>query len=315
MSTASPTSAPAGAAQDLQPWEVARASLGYIRDIVRITRGDRHFLDALIFTVALDANMTPVTRDRSLLAAYGGAEVSTPDELRRPVSINAVATSLRLPLETVRRRFLNMSRDGLCMIGQQGVIIPRAAVTSAVYLAEQRARFDRTRGFYQAMQAGGALPDRAAREASPATGEPLVRAANWAVSEYALRICGELVALTGNVVSSIVLLDLVLANIDQLPPSALPDWGRDPERFGRPVRIGALAGPLRVSGETIRRHLLTLETLGFCRRRSGGLVAVAPDSARPQLMRIVETNRTNSARLFARLGQLGVLDGWDAAIA
>ncbi len=313
MNGASPTSVPAGAVQDLQPWEVARASLDYIRDIVRITRGDRHFLDALIFTVALDANMTPVTRDRSLLAAYGGAEVSTPDELRRPVSINAVATSLRLPLETVRRRFLNMARDGLCVIGPQGVIIPRAAVTSAVYLAEQRARFDRTRGFYQAMQAEGALPERAAREASAATGEPLVRAASWAVSEYALRICGDLIALTGNVVSSIVLLDLVLANIDQLPLSALPDWGHDPERFGRPVRIGALAGPLRVSGETIRRHLLTLEAIGFCRRRSGGLVAVTPESARPQLLRIAETNRTNSARLFTRLGQLGVLDGWDAA--
>jgi len=314
MSGPSRGSAPAETAPDAHPWEVARTSLAYIRDIVRITRGDRHFLDALIFTVALDANMTPVTRDRSLLSAYGGAEVSTPDELRRPVSINAVAASLRLPLETVRRRFLNMARAGLCVIGPQGVIIPREAVTSPTYIAEQRARFARTRDFYQAMKAAGALPDRTAREVSPPTGEPLVRAANWAVSEYALRICTDLIALTGSVVSSIVLLDLVLANIDHLPPSALSDWGRDPERFGRPVRIGALAGPLRVSGETIRRHLLTLETIGFCRRRSGGLVAVAPESARPQLARIVETNRINSARLFARLGQLGVLDGWDAPI-
>jgi hypothetical protein len=186
-------------------------------------------------------------------------------------------------------------------------------VTSPTYIAEQRARFARTRDFYQAMKTAGALPDQATREVSPPTGEPLVRAANWAVSEYALRICTDLIALTGSVVSSIVLLDLVLANIDQLPPSALPDWGRDPERLGRPVRIGALAGPLRVSGETIRRHLLTLETIGFCRRRAGGLVAVAPDPARPQLARIVETNRTNSARLFTRLDQLGVLDRWDAA--
>lgn len=315
MSDPSRASAPGGGFEDLHEWEIARASLGFIRDIVRITRGDRHFLDALIFTVALDANMTPVTRDRSLLAAYGGAETSTPDELRRPVSINAVAMSLRLPLETVRRRFLNMARAGLCVIGPQGVIIPREAVTSPVYLAEQRARFDRTRDFYQAMKAAGALPDRIAAEVSPAEGEPLVRAANWAVSEYALRVCGDLIGLTGSVISSLVLLDLVLANIEQLPPSAMPEWGRDPERLGRPVRIGALAGPLRLSGETIRRHLLALETLGFCRRKSGGLVAVAPHSAGPLLSRIVETNRTNSARLFARLGQLGVLDGWDVSLA
>jgi DNA-binding IclR family transcriptional regulator len=91
----------------------------------------------------------------------------------------------------------------------------------------------------------------------------------------------------------------------------LADWSRAPERFGRPVRIAALADPLRVSGETVRRHLNRLETLGFCSRRPGGVVAIAPASAWPQLARFAQVNQANVQRLFARLRQLGTLVGWD----
>jgi DNA-binding transcriptional regulator YhcF (GntR family) len=301
-------------AREFQVWEVVRASLDYIRDTVQITRGDHELLDALIFTAALDANMAPVTRDPALLTTYGGVAVSTPDELRRPVSINAVAKSLRLPFETVRRRFLKLSRAGLCVIGPHGVVVPRGAVTSPEYVAEQRARYDRARGFYQALKVAGALPNTAAAGGSPPAAEPLVRAANWALSEYMLRACSDLIALTDNVMSSLVLLELVLANTRPLATAELPGWTRDPEGAGRPVRIAALAASLRISGETIRRHLHMLEALGFCRRKSGGLVAVAPASAWPRFVRLVETNQANVSRAFTRLRQLGVLDSWDAPV-
>ena len=292
-------------------WEISRASLDFIRDIVQITRGGDDLIDALIFTAALDANMTPVNRDADLQVIYGGAEVSAPDELRRPVSMNAVAQSLRLPFETVRRRFLGLARAGLCVLTPHGVVVPHGAVTSTAYIAQQRARHDRTRSFYQTLKAAGALPNTKAAQ-GPTAAEPLVRAANRALSEYALRACNDLLALTGDVLSSLVLLELVLANTRTLTTAELADWTRDPERVGRPIRIAALAAPLRVSSETIRRHLNNLERLGFCRRTAGGLVASAPASAWPELDRLVRVNQANVQRLFERLRQLKILASWDA---
>ena len=293
-------------------WEITRASLDFIRDIVQITRGGDDLIDALIFTAALDANMTPVNRDADLQVIYGGAEVSAPDNMRRPVSMNAVAQSLRLPFETVRRRFLGLSRAGLCVVTPQGVVVPRGAVTSSAYVAKQRARYERIRDFYLSLRAVGALPLGEAVQEPPTPAEPLVRAANRALSEYTLRACHDLLGLTGEVMSSLVLLELVLANTRPLRTPELADWSRAPERFGRPVRIATLAGPLRVSGETVRRHLNRLETLGFCSRTAGGMVATAPASAWPQLARLVEINQANVQRLCARLRQLGILVDWEA---
>lgn len=298
---------PVATAGDAQAWEAALASLGYIRDTVLITRGDDDLIDALIFTTALDANVTPVSRDPDLQVAYGGVAVSAPDELRRPVSINAVAQSLRLPFETVRRRFQGLAREGLCLIGPQGVIVPRSADTSPAYIATQRARYERARSFHQDLAAKGALPGAELAQTWPPAAEPLVRAANRALSEYVLRACNDLIALTGDVLSSLVLLELVLANTAALTTAELDAWRRAPEQLGRPVRIAALAVPLRLSRETVRRRLTMLEATSFCRRTSGGLIATAPPSAWPALARLVDANQANLRRLFTRLGQLGVV--------
>ena len=294
-------------------WAVGRASLDYIRDTVEITRGDHELLDALILTAALDANMTPVKRAPDLRSTYGGAETSAPDRLRRPVSINAVAQSLNLPFETVRRRALKLAGAGLCVIGAQGMVVPRDAVTLPSYLAAQRARYDRAREFYKALKAAGALPAGDAAPVLSPRADPRVRVANWAFSEYVLRACSDLIALTGNVMSSRVLLELVLANTRALPTEALAGWANDPLRAARPVRIAALAGPLRLPRETVRRHLRMLETLGFCHRWPDGVVAVAPVSIRPRLAALAKANQANVQRLFAGLHQSGVLADWDEA--
>jgi hypothetical protein len=298
--------------RDPQVWEATRASFLYVRDTIQISRGDDDLIDALIFTAALDANMTPVNRDPDLQVTYGGVQVSAPDELRRPVSVNAVAQSLSLPFETVRRRFLRLAAEGLCVIGPQGVVVPNSAVTSPAYIAKQRARYDRAAGFYAALKAAGALPAAVGR-AAPSPAEPLVRAANRALSEYTLRACNDLMALTGDVLSSVVLLELIVQNIRPMGTPELAAWPRDPEGLSRPVRIAALAAPLKFSGETIRRHLKVLEAQGFCRPTVGGVVATAPPAVQSRLPRLVDANLANVQRLFARLDQLGVLAAWDAS--
>jgi DNA-binding IscR family transcriptional regulator len=300
---------------DVLLWAVGRASLEYVRDTVEITRSDHELLDALILTAALDANMTPVKRTPDLQSTYGGAKRSTPDRLRRPVSINAVAHSLNLPFETVRRRAQKMADAGLCIIGAHGIVVPHSTVTLPSYLAEQRARYERARAFYRTLKAVGALPVDVAATAPSPPADPLVRAANWAFSEYVLRACSDLIAVTGNVTSSRILMELVLANTRRLATEALVDWARDPLQTGRPIRVAALVGPLRLPRETIRRHLHRLETLGFCRRGPDGVVAMASASTWPRLAALVKTNQANVQRLFATLRQSGVLAEWDEAPA
>jgi DNA-binding Lrp family transcriptional regulator len=296
--------------EDPWVWDVSRASLDYIRDTSQISRGDGDLLDPLIFTAILDANMVPVNRDPQLRVTYGG-DISAPDHLRRPVSINAVAQSLRLPFETVRRRVSGLAQAGRCVIDPRGVVVPHAAVTSPAYVAIQRARYDRARRFYQALKAVGALPSDGAPDADAPTAYPLVRAANRALSAYMLRAANDLIALTGDALSSLILLELTLENTEPVAGPDLPAWAADPLGVARPVRIATLAKRLRFSPETTRRHLVDLEAAGFCKRSEQGLVAIAPPEAWPELARLMASNLANVNRLFAALRELQVLAAWD----
>jgi DNA-binding Lrp family transcriptional regulator len=288
---------------------LSRASVVYVRDCALISRRGGDLLETLLFSAILDANMAPVTRDPELRVRYGAVAEACPDELRRPVTINAVTQSLGLPFETGRRRVQALVRAGLCEATAKGVIVPRRAVTTPAYNAIQQARYDRTRAFHRELADLGALGDD---PGAPAPAEPLVRAANRAVSEYMLRACGELIALTGDIVSSLVLIQLVIANTAELSPERLPVWAGAPQALALPARAASVSRDLAMSAETVRRHALTLEAGGFCRRSPAGLIAACPLHARPQAARFVATNVANVQRLFARLKDLGVVAAWQA---
>jgi hypothetical protein len=223
--------------------------------------------------------------------------------------MHAVAQSLGLPFETVRRRFAGLIDSGACIMTAQGVVVPRGAVTSSAYKAIQRARYDRARQLHQALRSKDALPEL---NVGPPPGEPPVRAANRALSEYMLRACRRLFALTGDVVTTLVLMQLLLENTSGMRGEQLAHWMRDPAATCRPVRIPRLAEGLPFSRETVRRHILGLTDLGFCQRVAGGLAAVAPPAARPRLARLFSTNKADLRRLFHRLASLDVLADWDA---
>ncbi len=66
------------------------------------------------------ANNAPLTRDPEARARYGGLDALAPDGERRPVSINAVAASLGLPFETVRRRIRRLAAEQVCVAVGRG---------------------------------------------------------------------------------------------------------------------------------------------------------------------------------------------------
>jgi hypothetical protein len=86
---------------------------------------EQDFVPAMLFTAIWTSNLahipiaqTPEVEDTVLA-----------DELRRPVPVLALANSLHIPYETVRRHVTRMEREGLCRrIGKEGVIVPRAVL-------------------------------------------------------------------------------------------------------------------------------------------------------------------------------------------
>lgn len=296
-------------------WRIARPSLELILDMEEIGRAhrDHDLLDCLIFAAVLSANMAPLVRDPDLQHAYAGLDEPAPDDMRRPVSINAVAQSLRLPFETARRRIRGMQRDGVVAASKAGVFIPNATVGGPAFLAGLLGRHARLERFYRQVRAAGALPPAEPGPLSAKPASPPVRITNRALWEYMLRACDELIAFTGDVVSALVLLGLARENTAHLDPRGLAAWAADPLGRGWPVATSRLAQRLNLSGETCRRYALALEAAGLCRRTSRGVLATLPPGAQAGLSRMVEDNLVNVQRMFARLRQLGVLDAWDAA--
>jgi DNA-binding transcriptional ArsR family regulator len=119
--------APSGAARTrgkLLPHERAIATaatrniLAGIRMVGDFWNGD--LLHGLVYTAIWTANVKHVVN-----TARASDQAVLPDELRRPVSILAIAHSLRLPYETVRRHAVALEKAGIChRVGRQGLVVP-----------------------------------------------------------------------------------------------------------------------------------------------------------------------------------------------
>ncbi len=91
-----------------------RLSLIFMLDIVDLSDLGGEPIDPLIISVISSASVAPISHDTRLEHAYATVEAPPPDDVRRPVSISAVARSAGLPFETVRRRIGHLVEAGLC---------------------------------------------------------------------------------------------------------------------------------------------------------------------------------------------------------
>ncbi|THD81769.1 MAG: hypothetical protein E7812_02835 [Phenylobacterium sp.] len=293
-------------------WSLGRASAAFIADLEQISRAGGHLLEPLILAAVLEANQALINQDPALQLEYGSQGAAAPDELRRPVSVNAIAESLDLPFETVRRRIGQMAKAGQCVITPRGVYAPHAAVTSAAYLAIQASRYARLKGFHLEAVRLGAVPSDGARTPPPETPAQPIRAADRVLAEYVLRTSAGLMALTGGLVDGIVFLELACIGLAPLGDADLAVPAAELGRRLKPVRALPLAAHLGLPRETARRHLQALTERGFCRRAPKGHVAAVPPEAAAHAATLLDENLINVRRLFARLDQLGVLGPWRA---
>ena len=312
---APPATAPKRADPGAAPmWRIARASIEMIMDMIEITRGAGSVLDPLIVSTVLEGNLALFNQDPELQRRYAEIDRPPPDELRRPISIAAVAGSLSLPYETVRRRAGQLVRSGALAATPKGLTVPAAALATPAYLAAAVARYERLKRFYlELKQAGVTAPAASAEPQDPALSGPPVRLVNRIIGEYMLRVNEQLLRRVGDAVSGILVLELGRANAEHLDHEARRIEAPLPDDLRRPVSLLALARRLRLPPETVRRHVLRLEAEGLARKVRGGWLAEISalprgGAAGPPIAR----NLANVGRLLSRLASLGVVAYWEA---
>lgn len=288
-------------------WRIAPLSMDFILDIRRISRRDRDLIDSLLFATIIASNVAPLTQDASLQLTY--ASSPAPPEARRPVSVNAVAQSMRIPFETARRRIRAMEKAGILEVSARGVVAPPSILQRPDFIEGIVQRHERVGRFYRDLAAAGVLG--AIRAAPSATADAPVLITNRLTWEYVLRMADEMISMMGDPLSGLILMEIVRHNIEGLGPGELSAWARDPAGVGRPARTAVFSASLGLSPETARRYVMGLETAGFCRRSKAGAVGVLPPQHAPALERIALDNLANIQRMFTRLGQLGVLAAFD----
>lgn len=288
---------------------VNRLAAPCIVDASKIGRRDRDFHDGLILLAVVQANVAPLMRDQGAQRAYAAADAPPPDELRRPVSINAIAHSLRLPYETVRRRVLRLAKSGACEVSPEGVIVPARELASPEHVAALFAVWQQIQRLYYRLRDLGLLdalvaPDVRERGATAAPPEEPVRAVIRIASDYMLRAVDNVIGLFDGLTTGIVWFAVMSANREHFDEPG-------EEAALRPTSVSAIAARLDAPIETIRRHANELIAAGLCRRVHGGLVAPDEVLAGSAAEKVMQTNFTDLQRMFTGFAQLGVLAEWD----
>jgi DNA-binding Lrp family transcriptional regulator len=315
---ATPSNAPLAARSGGEMRLLSRLSVAFLLDLIAITRGGRHVLDTLLLTTIVQANVAEISRRADLQVQYADAVNVPPDELRRPVSLNALASSLGQPYETVRRRVGGLVREGLVELGSGGAVVPGAVLTSPEYLQAGFHAYERMRRFYYDLADLGLLGELPPRNAELAAGAFPVRTMARLTSDYVLRVVEAIIVPMGDLVDGLIFLETFRSNVEHLP---LEPWGPEgldaqamvDDELRRPATVSALAARLGLPNETVRRHVAGLERAGALLRRRGGVITPAAALGRPELQQAIVGNVANLQRLFSALAQLGVLDLWNEA--
>jgi len=299
--------ASAGYLPDLAQGHVAsRLTIGFILDIATIGRQDAQLLDALLVAAIIDANVNRLLREPGMQAAYATLDSPPPDELRRPVSINALAESLRLPFETVRRHVRQLVAQGICAASAQGVHVPTHVLTSPQFCATQQLRYDRLLQLHRELVAAKILEPPPF--VLPPADDPRapVRAVGRILSDYFFRTVALVQDFVPDPMRGLMLLEMVRLSSEHIPPAEfarLLQAGTIPDHARALVRVAELSRRLRVPYETTRRHVGALVDAGFCRRvERGVLVSGARIEAAGAAHREGMSHLKRMFRLIAALG-------------
>jgi hypothetical protein len=300
----------------------ARLANGFALDLVKLGSFGRDVIDALLMAAISQANVAQITRNPELQRLYATLDQPPPDELRRPVSISAIANSLRMPFETARRRITALIDLGIIVTQPRGVVIPTGPLNSPLYRTASARHYELVRNLYFRLRGIGMFEDLPRPTAGVFDPEnPPVRLVIRLSSDYVLRLAEPIGQHIGDLVTGLILMDLIHANTEHLPDTegGEPDvdWtpsGFVPDSARKPVRPSALAERLGMAHETVRRHLTRLLADDRCERNEDGFIVPARVLAREPFVQYMTDNQSHLYRLFAQLAEYGVLSEWERQV-
>lgn len=273
-----------------------RMAGAYALESLNAAKQDFDFLDALILTSVEQANLEPLYRDAARKMEFASHDDCPPDAMRRPISINALAMSMGLPFETVRRRIVGLTGNGLISVDRHGVYVP--AVSEAkdhVALADS---YDRLEGLHARLDAAG-WPSPTNAQPRLWTGHAPTRLAARVSTEFTLRLIRALTTIVGDPLAVAIWLAILCSD-------------GSGEASG-PVRISEIARRLQLPSETARRRVQALASRGLCGLSENGAVVNAAQLETVAFAQLAQRNLNDLRRMFAQLGDLGVVNAWRVA--
>lgn len=134
-----------------------RASTTYFLHSVdlmsRVVGGD--ILRGVIFTAVVDANVRHIRPGDLVSQTYSEAGDQVPDDLRRPISVHALALELDIPYETTRRHVNALIEDGYCVRTESGVMVPGQVLARDQITTALKKNFDNLKRLVRDLREGG----------------------------------------------------------------------------------------------------------------------------------------------------------------
>jgi len=300
----------------------ARLANGFALDLLKLGGFGRDVVDTLLLAAISQTNVAQITRNPELQRMYATLDQPPPDELRRPVSISAIANSLRVPFETARRRIAALTDLGVVQTMGRGVIVPTGPLNSPAYRTASRGHYDLVRTLYFRLRRIGFFEDLP-RPQGPAFDpeNPPVRLVVRLSTDYVLRLAEPISERIGDLATGVILMAVVHANTRHLPDTeggeADTAWspaGFVPDAARKPVRPGALSEQLGIPQETVRRHLGRLVADDLCERKEDGYVVPARVLAGEAFVQYMTDNQSHLHRLYGGLADYGVLAEWEREV-
>jgi len=295
---------------------VGRLSAEFVLTFLKGLSGvsEEDFIDGVIRIAILDANVRHLMSDPDASRRYATFGLPVPDALRRPVSINAIAASLGLPFETVRRRIHDMSLRNLCIETRAGVLMTKDQLTGQDLQAFAARTHDELADLHRALlRFAPAFPlfEAELPDVAPLAEEP-TRLTMRSTIGYVLRYLESSREVAGDLISAILFLAVAVANVEHVtrspeasdryaePRTAVPDDQR------KRVTVKGLSREIGLSFETTRRRMNALIEAGVCARDAAGIYVPAQVLLSPPVVKHRRANAASLQRLFTGLRRQGV---------
>lgn len=292
---------------DTEDETVMRLAGRLVLDHVTVARFGFDLVDALVLMTITQANVEQITRDSELQRLYATYDQLPPDEMRRPISVNAVAQSLGIPFETVRRRVVKMSLLGILKSSSQGVITPSPMVLNRRHRLALESAYSRACSLHEDMDRKGL--GEAYDAATVWQGPEPLRLVARVSADYLLRLVHLLMSETGDTLAATVWLAIFCDNV------AVDGRGtaRGIPGVQKPMSMAALSRRLRLSNETVRRRVASLVAQDVCKQSGNTVVVDASVLARPGVQRLLTRNRQDVRRMYMTLAEYGIPQRWREA--